>query len=238
MQYPIFLSIVNQIEASLSERGIKVTHSRNWVEKKINAMGLEISFDLSEESGWLKDLTIHFDWDSFRERNLAKQLKGTRNHPFLKIPFPSGSRVSPLLDVELTWTFNLDRFGVPEGPRDMPSYLFTDTDARSADPGSEFTSLADVDRAARWMDELNRQFRETFSSRSLLSRWHIEMAGDEQGKRLESAQLITYFQFTLEHLTTLQQVHTTVERRLKQLLFVSRKVVQYANGILPNYAAA
>ena len=88
------------------------------------------------------------------------------------------------------------------------------------------------------MEEVNRQFRETFSSRSLLSRWHIELAGDGEGKRLESAELITYFQFTLEHLSTLQQVHTTVERRLKQLLFVSRKVVQYANGILPQYAAA
>ena len=236
MQYPIFQSIVNQIESSLKERGIEVKQSRRWVEKKINAMGLEIVFDLSEQSVWLRELRIHFDWDSFRERNLAKQLKGTRNHPFLKIPFLGGTQVSPLLDVELTWTFNVERFGSARADSGAPH---PSKGGGTSGKGAERSgSLADVDRAASWMEEVNRQFRETFSSRSLLSRWHIELAGDGEGKRLESAELITYFQFTLEHLTTLQQVHTTVERRLKQLLFVSRKVVQYANGILPQYAAA
>ena len=236
MQYPIFQSIVNQIESSLKERGIEVKQSRRWVEKKINAMGLEIVFDLSEQSVWLRELRIHFDWDSFRERNLAKQLKGTRNHPFLKMPFLGGTQVSPLLDVELTWTFNVDRFGSP--PAGSGSPVASKKGSASGNEAEQPGSLADVDRAASWMEEVNRQFRETFSSRSLLSRWHIELAGDGEGKRLESAELITYFQFTLEHLSTLQQVHTTVERRLKQLLFVSRKVVQYANGILPQYAAA
>jgi hypothetical protein len=217
MQYPIFQAIINRIQSSLKEREIHDVRARIWTEKEIHATGLEIKVDLSDQSPWIKEASIHFDWDSFRERSLAKQLKGTSNHPFLSIPFLKSSTVPPNLDVEVSWAFDLESFQV-------------------ANPNSK--DLVAIDAASRWMEEINQILRTTFSSRSLLSRWHIEIMGDEKGRTLSSAQLITYYQFSLEHLKSLQDVHKTIDRRLIQLLFISRKVVESANGVLSHYAAA
>lgn len=217
MQYPIFKSIVNRIESSLAERKIAIASIRSWDEEKINATGLEIMFDLTEDSPWLDHLRIHFDWDSFRERRLAKQLKGTGNHPFLSIPFLKSDSVAPVLDVELSWSFNTSLFQDPSRPE---------------------ASLGQIETASRWMDEINTKLKERFTARNLLSRWHIEVEGNETGRILTCAELITYFQFSLEHLHTLQHVHTIIDRRLVQLLFVSRKVVESAAETMPGYAAA
>lgn len=217
MQYPIFQTIINRIQSSLKERDVQSVRARVWTEKEIHATGLEIRVDLSDQSPWIDQVNIHFDWDSFRERSLAKQLKGTSKHPFLTIPFLKSSDVSPNLDVEVSWSFNLHAFPVPQELSKHPMAIET---------------------ASKWMEEINQMLRTTFSSRSLMSRWHIEIEGDEKGRVLSTAQLITYFQFSLEHLKSLQDVHKTIDRRLIQLLFISRKVVQSANGILPHYAAA
>lgn len=217
MQYPIFQAIINRIQSSLKEREILTARARIWTEKEIHATGLEIKVDLSDQSPWMKEVNIHFDWDSFRERTLAKQLKGTSNHPFLTIPFLKSASVPPNLDVEVSWTFDMQSFQTSN---------------------SKSGNLIAIETASQWMEEINHMLRTSFSSRSLLSRWHIEIEGDEKGRTLSSAQLITYFQFSLEHLKSLQDVHKTIDRRLIQLLFISRKVVQSANGVLSHYAAA
>jgi len=217
MQYPIFQAIINRIQSSLKEREIHTARARIWTEKEIHATGLEIKVDLSDQSPWMKEVNIHFDWDSFRERTLAKQLKGTSNHPFLSIPFLKSASVPPNLDVEVSWTFDMEAF-------------------QTSNPHA--ANLIAIEAASQWMEEINHMLRSSFSSRSLLSRWHIEIEGDEKGRILSSAQLITYFQFSLEHLKSLQDVHKTIDRRLIQLLFISRKVVQSANGVLSHYAAA
>ncbi len=217
MQYPIFQAIINRIQSSLKERSIDSARARIWTEKQINATGLEILVNVSDQSPWVDQVKIHFDWDSFRERNLAKQLKGTSNHPFLSISFLKSADIAPILDVEVSWTFNLEAFPAIQGIERNP---------------------VAVDIASGWMEEINRHLRTTFSTRSLMSRWHIEFEGDENGRMLTSAQLITYFQFSLEQVKSLQDVHKTIDRRLIQLLFITRKVIQSANGILPHYVAA
>lgn len=219
MQYPIFQFIVNTIQSALKERDIDVSRSRVWEESKINATGLEIVFDLSRESQYLDNLQIHFDWDSFRERKLARQLKGTGNHPLLKQPAPEPAEVASTLDVELIWTFN------------VASHQPGGTSHRHMDH-------ARIENASKWMEQINERLRILFMSRQLLSRWHLDIEGDEKGRRLKSTMLITYFQYSMDSVSDLSEVQTLISRRVKHLLFVSRKVAQAAESIIPTYAAA
>src|SRR5690554_6400087 len=109
MQYPIFQSVVNKINATLNKRNINVVKFKTWEEARINAAGLEIVIDLQESTNHLTSLSINFDWDRFREAALANQLSGTDNHPMLKAKHLTEANVVPSIDVELVWYFDEKR---------------------------------------------------------------------------------------------------------------------------------
>lgn len=216
MEYPIFQSIVNKINGSLVKRNINVTKFKIWEESKINATGLEISIDLSESTTHLKSLSINFDWDRFREASLAKQLKGTDNHPVLQSDTFSESSIQPVIDIEVTWYFKEDRC--------QPSGSGGDANFR-------------IQKAGEWMNEASEKVNELLISDDIITRWHLEVDGDHDGKYLSAINLISYFQYSFTELKSLKEVHKYVDRKLTHLLYKAKRVVQIVDKTVHEHAA-
>ncbi len=205
MEYPIFQSIVNKIDGSLSKRNINVTKFRTWEEPQINAAGLEIMIDLSDTTHYLKSLSINFDWDRFREASLARQMEGTDKHPALKSDRFNTTTISPVIDVELSWHFKEDRC--------QPTESNGEANYR-------------IQMASEWMDHASKKVNELLASDDIITRWHLEIDGDANGRYLTAINLISYFQFTMSELNSLQEVHHFVSRRLTHLLYRAKKIVE------------
>jgi hypothetical protein len=208
MQYPIFHSVVNKIKASLTKNKINVSKFRTWEETQINATGLEIWIDLSESTDHLKSVSINFDWDRFRETAIAKQLQGTEKHPLLKAPHLVESNVEPVIDIEVVWYFDQDKC--------QPDETNGDGNYR-------------IQVASQWMAEASRQVNELLLSDDIITRWHIEIEGDEKGKYLTAINLISYFQYTLSDQDSLNKVHQYVERKIYHLLYKVNRVIRIAD---------
>lgn len=208
MQYPIFQSVVNRIDRTLSKRNINVTTFKTWEEAKINAAGLEIVVDLSQATRHLTHMSINFDWDSFREANLAVCLDGTEGHPFLKSKHLTDVNVSPSIDIELVWHFDVTKC--------QPENISGDEDSR-------------ISTASEWMDRVSRQVNELLLSDDIITRWHIEIDGDDQGKYLTAINLLSYFQFSIGELNSLNEVHEYVSRKLAHLLYKANKIIKIAD---------
>ncbi|MEX0661947.1 MAG: hypothetical protein WD381_01090 [Balneolaceae bacterium] len=205
MEYPIFQSITNIINGSLNERNINVTNFKTWEETKINATGLEIFIDLSDATHYLKSLSINFDWDRFREAALARQMEGTDKHPILKSDRFKGTNVSPGIDIEMSWHFKEDRC--------QPSTSNGETNYR-------------IQMASEWMDDASKKVNELLISDDIITRWHLEIDGDQYGKYLTAINLISYFQFSMSDLKSLCEVHNFVERKLTHLLYKAKKIIE------------
>lgn len=208
MQYPIFQSIVNKINSSLTKRNINVVKFKTWEETKINAAGLEIVIDLSNSTSHLKQLNINFDWDRFREAVLANQLNGTDAHPMLKQQHLTSVKVKPSMDVELVWHFD-EKSSQPQN---------TNGDANFR-----------IQMASEWMDRVSREVNEFLASDDIITRWHLEIDGDSDGKYLSAINLISYFQFTMEELKSLNEVHKYVNRKLTRLLYKANRIIKIAD---------
>lgn len=211
MQYPIFHSIVNKINSSLSKSKIQVDKFRTWEETKINATGLEIWIDLSGSTDHLRAVSINFDWDRFRETSIARQLDGTEKHPLLKSHHLLESRVEPSIDVEVVWYFD-ERTCQPEGSRQRH--------------GNNYR----IDAASNWMAEVSRQVNMLLGEEEIITRWHIEIEGDESGKYLTAINLISYFQYELSRLDSLNAVHLYIEQRVRDLLSKINRVIRIADS--------
>lgn len=216
MTYPIFNSVVNRIESDLRERDITINSFRTWNEDRINATGLEIEIDLSKKSNFLKALSINFDWDRFRETVLAKQLQGMEEHPFLQEDKMVSTSISPVIDIEITWLFD-EKAPYPQ---------------LAAHNGNH-----SLDAASRWMEEISKEVNEVLADDDIITRWHIEVEGTESNKYLSAVNLISYFQYTLTDLTSLNNVHTFVIKRLQELLLKSNRVLKIADRTLEDQAA-
>ena len=208
MQYPIFQSVVNKINSSLDNRKINVVKFKTWEEAKINAAGLEILIDLKESTNHLTDLSINFDWDSFKEVNLASQLSGTDDHPLLKAKHLTESKVSPVIDIEMVWNFDVEKC--------QPKSTNGDENFR-------------IQMAGEWMDSVSKEVNELLISDDIITRWHLEIDGDETGKYLTAINLLSYFQFSIEDLHTLNEVHEYVSRKLTHLLYKANKIIKIAD---------
>ncbi len=208
MQYPIFQSVVNKINSSLSKRNINVTKFKTWEEAKINAAGLEIVIDLKDSTNHLTQLSINFDWDSFREVALANKLSGTDRHPMLKSKHLSEANVDPSIDIELVWHFDVSSCQPQTGSGDE-NYR--------------------IEMASEWMDRASKQVNELLISDDIITRWHIEIDGDEYGKYLTALNLLSYFQFTIGELNSLNEVHEYIGRKLTHLLFKANKIIKIAD---------
>ncbi|WP_103665775.1 hypothetical protein [Gracilimonas amylolytica] len=217
MQYPIFNSIVNTVESQLGKRGIATNKFRTWQDNKIYATGLELNISLQEASEYIKSLSINFDWDSFRETSMAKGLEGMESHPFLKIEPFTESTVMPTIDVEMMWLFNIDT-------------------CQKEEPGKSGNYR--IEEASKWMESISREVNELLADDDIITRWHVEIDGDENGRYLSAINLISYFQYQLTEPKSLNDVQEIVKRKLNDLLLKANKVIFTSNKILSNSLAA
>lgn len=217
MQYPIFNSIVNTVESQLGKRGISTNKFRTWKDNKIYATGLELNISLQEASSFIDSLSINFDWDSFRETSMAKGLEGMESHPFLKIEPFTETAVMPTIDVEMMWLFNIDT-------------------CQREEPGRSGNYR--IDEASKWMENISNEVNELLADDDIITRWHVEIDGDENGRYLSAINLISYFQYQLVELESLNEVQDIVKRKLNDLLLKANKVIFTSNKILDKSLAA
>ena len=216
MTYPIFNSVVNRIESELNKRDISIKTFKTWNEDRINATGLEIVIDLSDKANFLKALSINFDWDRFRETVLARQLDGMEEHPFLQEENMVSTSISPLIDIEVTWLF----------------------DEQQSQPQVQAQNGASrLEAASIWMEKISSEVNELLAEDDIITRWHVEVEGDEYGKYLSAVNLISYFQYTLTDLKSLNAVHQFVVKRLQELLLKSNQVMKISDSIIQDAAA-
>lgn len=217
MHYPIFNSIVNTVDTQLDKRGIQSKKFKTWEDNKINAIGLELIIGLDKISDYVESLSINFDWDSFRETSVARNLEGMDEHPFLKIKKLKKTHVSPTIDIEMSWLFNVDACQ-PERPGEEGNYR--------------------IEQASQWMESISKEINELLKSDNIITRWHIEIEGDQNGKYLSAINLISYFQYELDELRTVNEVQTFVSRRLQDLLLKANRVINKCDFILKDSVAA
>lgn len=215
MNYPIFNSIVKQIESELNRRGTKVTNFRVWEEEAINASGLEFTIDLSKDTEQIREVSINLDWDKFREARLARQLKGMEKHPLARHPKISNANVIPTIDAEVIWHFN---------------------EKAILDSAPSFTGNYRIETASQWMDSINKEISVSLPSENMITRWHVEIEGDLKGKYLSDMSLISYLQYPLEDSGTLNNIHQFVAKKIQQLLVRTNKIIQIAESTLKQVA--
>lgn len=212
MEYPIFNSIVNRIDSDLSKRISNVVRFRSWDEQAINATGLEIIIDLKQRTRYLKKATINFDWDKFREARLARQLEGVEKHPLLKEKHLEKSSIEPLIDVEVIWHFNEQAILNGELPI----------------KGNQRTAIA-----SEWMANINRELNNHLHHDDVITRWHVEVEGDLEGKYISDMSLISYQQFSLQQHNTLNDIHQMVTRNIQRILIRTNKIIRIADFAFP-----
>lgn len=217
MKYPIFNSIVNRIESELIKRNINVKSFKTWDENKINASGLEIIIDLSGASDYIRSLVINFDWDKFREIALARQLDGMEEHPLIADKPMISASIEPLIDIEVVWQFD------PQKSQNMVP---------------DKTGTNRLQAASEWMEAVNKEVNQLLSSDDIITRWHIEVEGDQYGRYLSTITLLSYFQYSLSNLGSLNETHRYVARKIQHLLYKTNKVIELADRILEKTAAA
>jgi len=217
MHYPIFKSIVNTLDTKLEQRGIKTERFKTWEDNKIHATGLEILINLSKMSTFIEALSINFDWDSFRETQLANRMEGMESHPFLKIETLTESSVDPVIDIEMSWFFNVERCQ-PQMPGASGNYR--------------------IEQASQWMEKISKTVNQVLAEDDIITRWHFEIEGDKHGKYLSAIHLISYFQYSLAELKTLPDVQHFVSKKLQDLLLKANKVIFQSDKIIDTSVAA
>ena len=215
MNYPIFNSISNQIENELKDKEIKIKTFKTWNEDRINATGLEILIDVSDQNNFIKEVSINFDWDRFRETVLAQQLKGLKEHPMLQKENLKSITVSPKIDIEISWIFDQTRNEIA-----LPNTSETER----------------LETAGRWMNEISKRVNELLAEDNIISRWHIEVDGNSNGRHISTVSLISYFQYSLTDLKSLNETHEFINKQLHDLLIKSQKVRQISDFTLENAA--
>lgn len=217
MYYPIFNSIVNTVKTQLGKRGIQSNSFKTWEDNKIHATGLEMEIGLSKSSNYISSLGINFDWDSFRETVIARNMNGMSKHPFLQIEQLADIDVSPTIDIEMTWIFDIESC--------QPQQVGKDGNYR-------------IEQASQWMSDISKSINEMLKDENIITRWHIEIEGDEQGKFLSAINLISYFQYELSSINELNELQTVVSRRLQELLLKGNRVISKCDVILAKSLAA
>ncbi len=215
MNYPIFNSFVNQIENELTNKELDLKTFRTWHEDRINAAGLEIVIDVSSQHHYIKEVCINFDWDRFRETVLAQQLDGLGEHPMLQEKKLKSVTITPKIDIEMMWVFD-------------------EQQSEIALPDSEGSTR--MEHAGKWMKAISEEVNQLLAEDDIITRWHLEMEGSAEHKQLSSVSLISYFQYSLEDLESLNEAHTFVKDRVHELMLKSQKVRRISDSTLKNVA--
>ena len=217
MHYPIFNSIVNTVKTQLGKRGIQSNTFKTWEDNKIHAIGLEMGIGLSHTSNFVKSLAINFDWDSFRETSVARRMDGMEKHPFLRVEKLAEIDVLPTIDIEMTWVFDIETCQPHQKDREG-NYR--------------------IEQASKWMESISKQINDTLRNENIITRWHIEIEGDEQGKYLSAINLISYFQYELGTAGDLNELKVFVSRQLQDLLLKGNRVISMCDSILSDALVA
>jgi hypothetical protein len=215
MEYPIFNSITNQIERELTQKDVRLKKFKTWHEDRINATGLEIVIDISNQDSIVQEISINFDWDRFRESYLAQNLKGLAEHPLLQDENLKSVTASPKIDVELSWIFDEQKIHLNSS-------------------ATESINLMSPNQS--WMQNLSKEVTSFLAEEDCITRWHIEMEGSIDPNQLSRIMLISYFQYPLQDLGTLNNVLNTVKYRVRTLMIKSNKVCQLSDKTLKNVA--
>ncbi|HBX66050.1 MAG TPA: hypothetical protein DEG32_07790, partial [Balneolaceae bacterium] len=146
-----------------------------------------------------------------------KELEGMDSHPFLKIETLTNSTVTPTIDVEMSWLFDIERCQ-PEIPGEAGNYR--------------------IEKASRWMESISKKVNDLLAKDDIITRWHIEIDGDEHGRYLSAINLISYFQYELTSPKSLNEVNQLVSKKLQDLLLKANKVIYLADEILDDSVAA
>ncbi len=212
MTYPIFDSIIKNIENEIARKGIKPTKFRVWKESTIHAIGLELALEINGHNSGVREITINFDWDSFREVKLAQQMQGMKKHPLLKQKQLLENRLSPTLDIETAWHFDVEQI------INLP--VNGNADAR-------------INYASEWMNALNKELARISPGERTINRWHVDIEGDKYGKYVSSMSLLTYQEYPLDNIHHLNDIHSTVNEKLKQILSRSLRILELAGRTRP-----
>ncbi len=215
MNYPIFSAIVNQMESRLAKRAINIDQFRVWSEDKINATGLEIGVNLADRSNHVHRLVINLDWDKFREASLARKLPGMDKHPLLRDTTYYRESVSPYVDVETIWYFD---------EQTLYQKLKSTIGNRR------------MEAASHWMEYINAELKRVFTDENLITRWHVEIEGDIQGRYVTDMSLISYSQFHLDSFKSLNEIHTHLEKSIQLLLQRTDVIMKIATRTLEKAA--
>ncbi len=217
MHYPIFHSIVNTIDTNLEQKGISAKNFKTWENNKINATGLELEINLKKLSSFMRSLSINFDWDSFREAALCKRLAGMESHPLLKDNRFKKTTLIPSIDIEMTWFFDED-ICQPVQPEKNGNYR--------------------LENASLWMESISKNVNQLLAKDDIITRWHVEIEGDQNGKYLSAINLISYFQYQLNKPESLNDVNKFVNSALQELLLKANRVINISDKILHKAVAA
>ncbi len=215
MNYPIFSAIVNQMETRLSRRAINIDQFRVWNEDKINATGLEIGVSLGNRSNHVQRLVINLDWDKFREASLARQLPGMDKHPLSKDPVFNRHSVNPYLDVETIWYFDEQTLY-----RKLKSQV-----------GNRRTEAA-----SHWMEFINAELKRVLTDENLITRWHMEIEGDINGRYVTDMSLISYLQYDLDSFQSLNDIHAHLEKNIQLILQRTDVIMKIASRTMEKAA--
>ena len=211
MNYPIFLSIVNAIQSDVENKKIQTESFKTWQDNTIFATGLELNIKLEVSTRYLQKLSINFDWDKYREFKLANQLNGLDSHPLLGINELQNTKTKPNIDVELMLSFKPDHCQ-PKFKEGKGNYR--------------------MDFANQWMDLITRRIQVNYGPQFNITRWHVEIEGDDSGKYLSNIQLISYLQFDLGKTNDMQDLKCFVKKSLKSLLVRSSRVIKISESII------
>src|SRR5699024_2979004 len=94
-----------------------------------------------------------------------------------------------------------------------------------------------AEAASLWMDEINQKVNELLTDNDIITRWHVEIEGTQEGKYLSAVNLISYFQYNFTEMQSLNEVHQFVIKILQELLVKSNRVIQLAEKTLQQQAA-
>lgn len=227
MKYPIFNSIITVIETELAVRGIKPTKFKVWQDGTLHATGLEIAFDLPHHASGVRQITINFDWDSFREAKLAAALEGMDQHPLLKRKKLLDSKAALTLDIETAWHFDEQQILGPAAVSDT-ALRKVDTKTPAEDERTAY--------ASSWIRALNTQIMQSLPNENVISRWHLEIEGDLHGKYVSNMSLLAYHQFPLYAMQQLAEVHSQIRLSIQRINLRMLRVLRLAGKTRPEAA--
>jgi non-ribosomal peptide synthetase component F len=177
---------------------------------------LEFSIDISDSSDYLKNVVVNLDWGKFRELRMARQLDGMEEHPLLQDDNqPDVSNVRSSIDIEVMWNLN-------------ESVIFQ---IAGQNPGNQRVELA-----SEWMDSINRHINEMLAGEDLMSRWHVELEGDNMGRYVSVMSFISYFQHNFESTENLNDLHKQLKGRIRKIIHLSSRLVFYTKATVPKSA--